>query len=116
MSPATKSRYTLLIPTNNRPNHLRALLGYLSARRFKYPVRVLDSSFPQAVSENRETINRVGIEATHHIYAPDIDPLVKFALAAQAVETPYISFCADDDFVLARGLDRLLDFLDGNSG
>ena len=37
-----RSRYTLLIPTFNRPAYLRSLLGYLAARRFQYPVHVLE--------------------------------------------------------------------------
>ena len=51
------SRYTLLIPTFNRSAHLRNLLGYLAARRFEYPVRVLDSSSGDALSQNRIVFN-----------------------------------------------------------
>ena len=31
-----RTRYTLLIPTYNRSDHLRRLLGYLAARRFEF--------------------------------------------------------------------------------
>jgi glycosyltransferase domain-containing protein len=115
MSPAARSRYTLLIPTYNRPAYFRSLLGYLSARRFEYPIRVLDSSAEPALSENRESVDRSGLDIAHHIYDPAINVGDKIARGTQLVETPYCSFCADDDILFTRDLDRYLDFLDANS-
>ncbi len=114
MSPSARSRYTLLIPTYNRPAYLRSLLGYLAARRFEYPICVLDSSFEQALSENRETIRGVALDISYQVYDPAIHVTDKFALGAQSVDTPYCSFCADDDVLFTDHLDELLDFLDAN--
>jgi hypothetical protein len=66
------SRYTLLIPTFNRSAYLRSLLGYLAARRFEYPIRVLDSSPGDSLSQNRETVGRGGLDIVHQIYDPPI--------------------------------------------
>jgi len=115
MTSFSRPRYTLLVPTYNRPAYLRSLLGYLAARHFEYPIQILDSSGEQALSENRETISRVEINVIHQIYEPATDVHDKFARGAQSVETPYCSFCADDDVLFTRNLDELLDFLDANS-
>lgn len=109
-----RSRYTLLIPTYNRSALLRSLLGYLAARRFEYPIRILDSSYEQALSENRQTISRAGLDIMHQIYDPPIPGTTKVALGAQSVETPYCSFCADDDILFTDHLGPTLDLLDSD--
>jgi glycosyltransferase domain-containing protein len=90
------------------------LLNYLAARRFGYPIRVLDSSFSQTISENRETVARAGVEIVHQVFDPKIGVSLKIKLGTDSVETPYCSFCADDDVLLTGNLERLLDFLDAN--
>jgi hypothetical protein len=67
-------RYTLLVPTFNRPAHLRSLLGYLAARRFQYPVRVLDSSSGDALTQNRETASRGALDSPRGLRPRDSDP------------------------------------------
>ena len=39
MTSSSRPRYTLLIPTYNRPAYLHSLLGYLAARHFEYPIK-----------------------------------------------------------------------------
>src|SRR5262245_41702622 len=114
-APSPNSRYTLLIPTYNRSTHLRSLLGYLAARRFESPIRVLDSSEGEALSTNRDSVARSGLDIRHQIYDTSTDPYAKFALGVESVETPYCSFCADDDIPFTDAWPRLLDFLDANS-
>ena len=114
MTSSSRSRYTLLIPTYNRPAYLRSLLGYLAARRFEYPIRVLDSSSEQALSENREAIRQAGLDVSHKVYDAATAVLVKCADGTQSVETPYCSFCADDDILFTSHLGQLLDLLDAS--
>jgi glycosyltransferase domain-containing protein len=109
-----RSRYTLLIPTFNRPVALRSLLGYLAARRFDYPVRVLDSSSGDALSQNRETVGRGGLDIVHEGYDPAIDVHKKIELGLASVESTYCSLCADDDVLFTDQLNGLLDVLDAN--
>jgi glycosyltransferase domain-containing protein len=113
-APSPHPRYTLLIPTYNRSSHLRSLLGYLAARRFESPIRVLDSSERAALSANRESVERSGLDIRHQIYDSSTDPYAKFALGAESVDTPYCSFCADDDIPLTDSWPQLLDFLDAH--
>jgi glycosyltransferase domain-containing protein len=109
-----RSRYTLLIPTFNRPAHLRSLLGYLSARRLKYPVRILDSSSGDALSQNRETVSRTALDIVHDVYEPAIPVHKKIGLAVASVESTYCSLCADDDVLFTDELNALLDVLDAD--
>jgi len=109
-----RSRYTLLIPTFNRPAHLRSLLGYLSARRLEYPIRVLDSSSGDALSQNRQTVSRTALDIVHDIYDAAIPVHKKIGLAVASVESTYCSLCADDDVLFTDELNALLDVLDAD--
>ena len=108
------SRYTLLIPTYNRPEHLRRLLGYLAARRFEFPIRILDSSSGGALSKNRQTVGEGGLDIAHEVYDPAIPIHKKAELGIASVESTYCSLCADDDVLFTDELNGLLDFLDAN--
>ena len=109
-----RSRYTLLIPTFNRPAYLRSLIGYLAARRFEYPVRVLDTSSDDALAQNRETVARAGLGIVHEVYDPATAIYKKLELAIAPVESTYCSFCADDDILFTDQVPKLLDVLDAN--
>jgi glycosyltransferase domain-containing protein len=110
----SRSRYTLLIPTFNRPAYLRSLLGYLAARRFEYPVRVLDTSSDDALAQNRETVARAGLDLVHEVYDPTTAIYKKLELAIAPVESTYCSFCGDDDILFTDRVPGLLDVLDAN--
>src|SRR5262249_13130918 len=110
-----RSRYTLLIPTFNRPAYLSRLLGYLAARRFPYPVRVLDSSSGEASSQNSETVSRAALDVVHEVYDPATPVHAKIGLGVASVESTYCSLCADDDVLFTGELEALLGLLDSNS-
>jgi glycosyltransferase domain-containing protein len=109
-----RSRYTLLVPTFNRPALLRSLLGYLAARRFQYPVRVLDSSSGDSLTQNRETVGRGALDIAHEVYDPAIAIHKKIGLAVASVESTYCSLCADDDVLFTDELEALFAVLDVN--
>jgi glycosyltransferase domain-containing protein len=114
MSPTDRSRYTLIIPTYNRPVYLRSLLGYLKAQGFEYPVCILDSSFAEAISANRQSVDQAGLDVAYHTFDPTTPVTKKIALGFELIDTPYCSMCADDDVLLTKRLGHLLDFLDVN--
>jgi len=110
----SRSRYTLLIPTYNRPDHLRRLLGYLAARRFEFPIRVLDSSSGDGLSQNRQTVGGRELDIAHEVYDPAIPIHKKVELGVASVESTYCSLCADDDVLFTDELNGLLDILDAD--
>jgi glycosyltransferase domain-containing protein len=114
MPSLSPSRLTVIIPTYNRPAYLRSLLGYLSARRFAYPIRVLDSSGEEALTQNRETIANAPLNIVHDIFAPTTPVYTKQHLGVRSVDTSYCTLCADDD-ILTTDLDPFLDALDTDS-
>jgi glycosyltransferase domain-containing protein len=109
-----RSRYTLVIPTFNRPAYLRSLLGYLAVRRFRYPVLVLDSSSGDALPQNRETIGRGGLDIVYEVYDPATPIHKKIGRGISSVDSTYCSLCADDDVLFTDELDGLLDILDAD--
>src|SRR5262249_60546579 len=109
-----RSRYTLLIPTFNRSAHLRRLLGYLTARRFAYPIRVLDSSTGDALAQNRETVSRGGLDVVHDIYDSATSIHKKIGLAVASVESTYCSICSDDDVLFTDVLGAIIDIRDSD--
>src|SRR5262245_16963078 len=110
-----RERYTLLIPTFNRPADLRSLLGYLAERRFQYPIRILDSSSGDALTQNREMSGREALDIAHEIHDPATSIHTKIAAAIASVESTYCSICADDDVLFTDELAGLLDVLDADS-
>jgi glycosyltransferase domain-containing protein len=111
---SSRARYTLLIPTFNRPAHLRSLLGYLAARRFQYPIRLLDSSSGDALMQNREMAGREALDIVHEVHDPATSIHTKIGLAISSVESTYCSICADDDVLFTDELAGLLDVLDAD--
>src|SRR5436190_141872 len=107
-------RYTLLIPTYSRHAYLRSQLAYLAARRFEFPIRVLDSSPEPVLSENRALISQSGLNIMHQVYDSSMAVWTKLALGIAGVETPYSSLCPDDDIVFTGALHDCLDFLESN--
>lgn len=102
--PLEKDAHTLLIPTYNRPQELRRLIGYLGSVDLESRVLVLDSSPTKAVRQNRSTIRKAGLDIEHLRFPSDLDPYRKLRRGLETVETPFCSICADDDFVVLPGL------------
>ena len=53
-------RYTLIIPTYNRPQELELLVQFLRRQGADFPVIVLDSSAPAERSRNRSLLESAG--------------------------------------------------------
>lgn len=108
---ALAARYTLVIPTYNRPDDLRRLLGFLAWQKADFPVLVLDSSGPEAHERNAETARGLGLNLRLERFDPRMPPWEKFRCGAEMVATEFSSMCADDDLVLVSSLGPLVHFL-----
>jgi glycosyltransferase domain-containing protein len=106
--------FTLVIPTYNRPNQLRALLTYLSANGVQSPVLILDSSEPKPRAANRRIIAQAKINLDYVEFPTDTHPFDKFREGVYQVTTPFCALCADDDLIVPDGVERCLAALVSN--
>jgi len=103
--------YTLLIPTYNSTNTLKLLIEYLSTCEFNFEVFILDSSEERTAQINEKLINNSSSLLKYIAYSPKISMSLKIKSALEKVSTPYVSLCADDDFVLVTNITKCLEFL-----
>lgn len=111
-NPGVGAKYTLVVPTYNRPELLNRLLGYLERAHAAFPVLVLDSSKPEILSRNKSAISALSLDVRHCVYDGQIDPYAKMREGLNAVVTPYCSICADDDLVLIPAIQRCIKALE----
>ena len=94
--------YTLLIPTFNRPDLLGRLLTYLEKQSAGFAVVVLDSSFPDNKAKNADVVSSVTLNIKRIEFDERISPFDKFRAGIEAIETQFVSLCADDDIVVTK--------------
>lgn len=99
---------TILIPTHNRHGYLSRCVDWFVS--FGYQVVIADSSpvpWPQADGATclAKYIHRPGGFDQY---------MCKICDALDQISTPYVAFCADDDFILPSGLEFSAGFLDNN--
>ena len=104
---------TILVPTRNRPRELLRLLSFLDHAGSRYPVGVLDGSDPAIQEMNVDAVRRFAF-ARHEAYAAESHLGMRCADALTRTRTPYMVFCADDDFVFPAALEECARFLDAN--
>ena len=104
-------RFTLVVPTYNRPAELARLLGYLARQRTGCPVLVLDSSEPATQVANSAAAAKLDCNISLKSLDPQIPVWEKFWRGSEEVDTEFCSLCADDDVVLLETLGRLVEFL-----
>lgn len=110
---ALDSFLTIIIPTYNRYKYLLRLLKYYDSYDFPVRILILDSS-----SDNPEKSNLLSLLNNKRVeqrkLSPFMVPVEKIAQGIQDISTAYAVLCADDDFITPRGLEKSIDFLEGN--
>jgi len=107
--------YTLIIPTYNRPDHLRALIGYYESCKAEFPIMVLDSSRGQARARNMQSVMDSPLNIHHKEYDENLNVNVKLNDGVNCVETEFCSMCADDDIALTPAIGSCIEFLQNNN-
>ena len=113
-------KLSIVIPTYNRPELLRATLGFLQAGT-RLPIIVADGSETSVARANKEICHAMG-ENISYFERPNtdtstapIDNVVRRLQAAFAsVATPYVVCCADDDLLVVESALTGVDFLEAN--
>lgn len=96
---------TVIIPAHNRPERLRRLLDYYSRTDIK--VLVPDSSdLPFADVEKYPDVT--------YLHRPKLHFLLKLKEVLPMICTPYVLYCADDDFTVPSAIAQMAAFLDAH--
>jgi len=106
--------HTLVIPAYNRPALLRQLLRYYRERALRLLLLILDSSQLEIVEEHARTLAGQDEMVRHAIFPGAVAVVSKLAQGLAQVQTPYASFCADDDLVFPGALRAAVAFLKGH--
>lgn len=96
---------TVIIPAHNRPERLRRLLEYYAGTGIK--IIVPDSS-------NERYTGPINEDTTIYIHRPKLHFLLKIKEILPMISTPYVLYCADDDFAVPEAIETITDFLDYN--
>lgn len=101
----TLQNVTVIIPAHNRPERLRRLLDYYSGTDIR--ILVPDSShLPFADAGKYPDVT--------YLHRPGLHFLLKLKEVLPLISTPYVLYCADDDFTVPTAIARMAEFLDAN--
>lgn len=110
-------KYTIIIPTYNRPAYLKRLLSYYDSYNIECKIIIADSSSEDNKIENKRISSHFSNLNISHVadYPYTISPNNKLCDILNHVNSKYALFCADDDFITPNGIRQSIDFLDDNS-
>lgn len=108
------ARFTLIVPTYNRPGELARLLSFLQRHRVEFPILVLDSSAPEIKAQNKAQAQSSDRYVRYVEFDASTPVWLKFLRGAEMVETAYCSLCADDDVLLPESLRPIVAHLEAN--
>lgn len=96
---------TVIIPAHNRPERLQRLLDYYEGTGIH--ILVPDSS-------DKRFEGQINAATTTYIHRPRLHFLLKIKEVIPMISTPYVLYCADDDFAVPSAIKEMADFLDAN--
>lgn len=105
---------SILVPTYNRPQELKALLAFFKAQENIYPVYVLDGSDKNNQALNTKVVGayanttHIAFEHNKHLSLRIYEGLSEY------VNTKYVIICADDDFIIPNFITEGIEFLESH--
>ena len=99
----TLQNVTVIIPAHNRPERLRRLLDYYSRTDIK--ILIPDSS-DLPFADAKKYPNAV------YLHRPKLHFLLKLNEVLPMIDTPYVLYCADDDFTVPAAIVQMAAFLE----
>lgn len=106
---------TILIPTMNRSDFLIRLLYYYADTGYKHWISIGDSSNSEHVKKTKTAIRNIGnkLKIIYNEF-PGLNDVECMQQIIKSVSTPYVVFCADDDFLVPNSLEKCIRFLENN--
>jgi glycosyltransferase domain-containing protein len=106
-------KITLVVPTMNRSEFLLRLLHYYWDLRFPGWISIGDSSDVGHVERTRKAIKSLqGELRIQYEEYPGLNFSACMKRLAESVSTPYAAYVSDDDFLVPRGLEQCVAFLE----
>jgi glycosyltransferase domain-containing protein len=99
------SRFTLVIPTYNRPWLLAGLLGYFASKQARFRILVIDSSTDKVKVQNQQMIARQPLNAEWYPVNQSNMYLEKVNMGLSRATTDYAALCADDDILFVEAIE-----------
>lgn len=99
------NKATVIIPAHNRPERLRRLLAYYENTGIQ--ILVSDSS-------REKYTGPINAETTTYVHQPNTHFLIKIRDVLHLIKTPYVLYCADDDFAVPEAIEEIICFLEQN--
>ncbi|HZL11220.1 MAG TPA: TIGR00180 family glycosyltransferase [Prolixibacteraceae bacterium] len=96
---------TVIIPAHNRPERLRRLLRYYSATN----INIIVSDSSKQIFDYDHQSHQI-----RYFHFPNEQFLRKIANILHLIKTPYVLYCADDDFIVPQAIEKIVDFLEMN--
>ena len=108
------SRCTFIVPTLNRPDYLRRLLGYYSRQNMPWKICIADSSDEKNSILNKKTVKSFPDLDVDYFggFSKKLSNIEKMARVMKHVKTEYSAIGADDDFTTIKGISKAVEFLD----
>lgn len=106
---------TLIIPTMNRSEFLIRLLRYYADTKFKYQIIIGDSSNESHLKKLKDEIKKIDSRLKITLKeCPNLSHPRTVWEITSLVTTPYTALVCDDDFLIGRGLEKCVNFLETN--
>lgn len=107
---------TLIIPTFNRPQHLKRALSFYNEKKLKYRIIIADSSNEKISFNNRQTVSLFPqLLISFYTFDPSVSHRQKVASIISYVDTSYVLMGAEDDFFIPESIELCLKFLISNN-
>lgn len=110
-------KLTLLVFLKDRSDFTKRLCHYLSTIKYPYPVYFADGSLGDENAQFFQTLENVGFFYTYKRYPKDLNLSDYFKKCHQSIleiKTPYVMLADNDDFPIAEGQSKAIQFLDKN--
>lgn len=105
-------KFTLVVPTYNRPALLNGLLSYFHSKAAKFKILILDSSSPESKAANRRVISKCALNIDHLEFDEKVTPQTKLNSRLNDVRTKYFALCADDNLILVDAIQNIVGTLE----
>jgi glycosyltransferase domain-containing protein len=107
---------TLLIPTMNRSDFLKKALHYYADNNYSHWIFIGDWSDSAHAEKIKETIQKLQgkVNIKYKWYPQELNLIKGLNRMLKEVSTPYASIIGDDDFLVPKGIERCVEFLDAN--